>query len=117
VSGGGAASSARGAILLVSGNEEATVGAGYATLQSGDVAGSLARLLNGQTGSGLSVSSTTVTSAMHMDLASGKVYKVNTTQVVGAQGAAVADATDAASAITQLNALLARCRTHGLIAT
>jgi len=43
--------------------------------------------------------------------------KVATIQVVGAQGAAVADATDAASAITQLNALLARTRTHGLIAT
>jgi hypothetical protein len=39
------------------------------------------------------------------------------TKVVGAQGAAVADATDAASAITQLNLLLARCRAHGLIAT
>jgi len=44
-------------------------------------------------------------------------YSVGGTQVVGAQGAAVADATDAASAITQLNALLARCRAHGLIAT
>lgn len=38
-------------------------------------------------------------------------------KVIGAQGAAVADATDAASAITQLNALLARIRAHGLIAT
>ena len=44
-------------------------------------------------------------------------YQVGGTQVVGAQGAAVADATDAASAISQLNLLLARCRTHGLIAT
>lgn len=42
---------------------------------------------------------------------------VNGTQVLGDQGAAVADATDAASVITQLNALLARCRAHGLIAT
>jgi hypothetical protein len=33
------------------------------------------------------------------------------------QPTAVADATDAASAITQLNALLARCRTTGFIAT
>jgi hypothetical protein len=38
-------------------------------------------------------------------------------KVVGAQGAAVADATDAASAITQLNAWLARARAHGLVAT
>ena len=44
------------------------------------------------------------------------VVQVNGTQVLGARGAAVADATDAATAITQLNALLARCRTHGLIA-
>jgi hypothetical protein len=44
-------------------------------------------------------------------------YKVDGVQVVADQGAAVADATDAASAITQLNALLARCRAHGLIAT
>lgn len=47
---------------------------------------------------------------------SGNIY-VAATQVVGAQGAAVADATDAATAISQLNLLLARCRTHGLIAT
>jgi hypothetical protein len=44
-------------------------------------------------------------------------YRVDGVQVVGNQGAAVADATDAATAITQLNALLARLRTHGLIAT
>ena len=44
-------------------------------------------------------------------------YQVAGTKVIGAQGAAVADATDAASAITRLNALLARCRAHGLIAT
>lgn len=42
---------------------------------------------------------------------------VNGNQVVSSQGSAVSDATDAASAITQLNALLARLRTHGLIAT
>lgn len=45
------------------------------------------------------------------------VLKVEDTQVVGPQGAAVPDATDAASVITQLNALLARLRAHGLIAT
>lgn len=38
------------------------------------------------------------------------------TKILGAQGAAVADATDAPSAITQLNLLLARVRAHGLIA-
>jgi hypothetical protein len=44
-------------------------------------------------------------------------YKVGANQVVGAQGAAVANATDAASVILRLNDLLARLRTHGLIAT
>jgi hypothetical protein len=48
--------------------------------------------------------------------ASGE-YRVNGTKVVGAQGAAVADATDAASTQARLNDLLARLRTHGLIAT
>jgi hypothetical protein len=39
------------------------------------------------------------------------------TKILGAQGAAIADATDAPSAITQLNLALAALRTHGLIAT
>lgn len=50
-------------------------------------------------------------------VANGKVFKVNNTQVVSSQQAAVADATNATDVITQLNALLARLRTHGLIAT
>ena len=50
-----------------------------------------------------------------LDLAGGKALSVGGQQVVGGRGAPVADATDAASAITQLNALLARCRAHGLI--
>lgn len=53
--------------------------------------------------------------ATGFNLAAGMGYQVDGTKVVGARGAAVADATDAASAITQLNALLARCRAHGLI--
>jgi hypothetical protein len=56
-----------------------------------------------------------------ISVASGKVYKVNSTQVVGAQGAAVADASGGtvidAECRTALNTLLARVRTHGLIAT
>jgi hypothetical protein len=51
-----------------------------------------------------------------LNLEPGKVVKVGGTQVLGPQGAAVANATDSASAITQLNALLARLRAHGLIA-
>lgn len=54
---------------------------------------------------------------VHQNLNVAGVIQVDGTQVVSNQGAAVADATDAASAITQLNALLARCRAHGLIAT
>jgi len=38
-------------------------------------------------------------------------------QVVGQQQAAIANATGAGDVVTQLNALLAACRTHGLIAT
>jgi hypothetical protein len=44
-------------------------------------------------------------------------YRTAGTKVLGAQGAAVADATDAGSAITQLNLALARLRAHGIIAT
>jgi hypothetical protein len=52
-----------------------------------------------------------------LSLDAGKVLSINGNQVVDARGAAVADATDAAGAITQLNALLARLRSHGLIAS
>ena len=52
-----------------------------------------------------------------MKLLSGKRYYLGGTQVVGAQGATVADATDATDVITQLNSLLAKLRTHGLIDT
>jgi hypothetical protein len=44
-------------------------------------------------------------------------YFVNSTKIIGAQGAAVADATDAATVILRLNDLLSRIRAHGLIAT
>lgn len=42
---------------------------------------------------------------------------VNAVQVVGGQGGAVSDATDAASTMARLNELLAILRTHGLIDT
>ena len=54
--------------------------------------------------------------AGNISLASGKAISVAGLPVLGARGAAVANATDAASVITQLNLLLARCRVHGLIA-
>lgn len=54
------------------------------------------------------------------DIAGGNVdasgeFRVSSTKVVGARGAAVADATNSSDVITQLNALLSRLRTHGLI--
>jgi hypothetical protein len=53
----------------------------------------------------------------NINFATGGVLKVSGTQVVGAQGAAVANATDATTVIARLNDLLSRLRTHGLIAT
>ena len=52
----------------------------------------------------------------NVNVLTGNAYKFNSVQVVGAQGAAVADATDADDVILRLNDLLARVRTHGLIA-
>lgn len=57
------------------------------------------------------------TPGSYRDLRLRALLDTNGAQVVGTRGAAVADATDAASAITQLNAFLAIARTHGLIAT
>lgn len=54
--------------------------------------------------------------SLSLEGAGSKIF-INGVQVLAAQGAAVADATDAASAITQLNLLLARLRAHGQIAT
>lgn len=51
------------------------------------------------------------------NIKSSTAFYVGANKVIGAQGAAVADATDAGSVITQFNALLARARAHGLIAT
>jgi hypothetical protein len=47
----------------------------------------------------------------------GTSVRYRGTKLLGAQGAAVADATDAASVILRLNDLLARLRAHGIIAT
>jgi hypothetical protein len=52
----------------------------------------------------------------YVNLPAGQL-NISGTKVLGTQGAAVADATDAASVIARLNDLLARCRAHGLIAT
>lgn len=47
----------------------------------------------------------------------GATYKVNNIQVVGAQGAAVANATNSTDVVTRFNEWLSRARAHGLIAT
>lgn len=57
------------------------------------------------------------TSSQKWNQVHGKAYYVDGLKVVGAQGAAVADATGAGDVVAQLNALLARCRAHGIIAT
>ena len=76
-----------------------------------------AQVLQILTGSSASLINFTPAISSSINLASGNVFKINGTQVVGAQGLAVADATNTTDVITQLNALLARCRAHGLIAT
>lgn len=43
--------------------------------------------------------------------------KINSIKIIGTQQSAIADATDAATAISQLNLFLAAARTHGLIAS
>lgn len=51
-----------------------------------------------------------------LDLVNSGVYKVAGQQVVGPQGAAVADSTPTAASVSaQLNQVLARLRAHGLI--
>ena len=72
---------------------------------------------NGVLGSVLAIQKDVITAHQNIGLDSGKGLLVNSIQVIGAQGATVANATDAASVITQLNLLLARCRAHGIIAT
>jgi|GEM_PF-7040573 hypothetical protein len=65
------------------------------------------------------LSVTNGTAGTYRDLRVRNVLDTNGAIVLGTRGAAVADATDAASVITQLNALLARLRAtggHGLIA-
>jgi len=56
------------------------------------------------------------TAGQDIKTSAGSFY-VGGTKVVGTQGAAVANATDAATTMARLNDLLARCRAHGLIAT
>jgi len=67
-------------------------------------------------GANFNLAETGVADRFVVDLTNGHV-SLSGTQVLAEQQAAVADATDAPSVILRLNELLARCRTHGLIAT
>jgi hypothetical protein len=51
----------------------------------------------------------------NVSVASGKAFKVGGTQVIGAQQAAIADAT-AGQEVAKINAVLSALRAHGLIA-
>lgn len=91
---------------------------GTSTTSMGNGAGFKGVASPGGSGTGLVMPAT----AFQGDVAAVRAYVsgalyVDDIKVIGNQGAAVADATDAASAITQLNALLARARAHGWIAT
>lgn len=52
-----------------------------------------------------------------VDTAGAVTVEVEGTQLLAEQQAAIADATDAATAITQINAVLDALQAHGLIAT
>ena len=71
-------------------------------------------LATNATGSAVTTERVRITEA-GLDIRSSGSLAVGGIKVVGARGAAVADATDSASAVVQLNTLLARLRAHGLI--
>jgi hypothetical protein len=74
-----------------------------------------------QNSNAVTISGGTISGVTNVNLAAGNTYKVNNVAVVGAPGAAVADAAGGGNVDTEaraaLNALLARLRAHGLIAT
>lgn len=75
----------------------------------------ISQLIGGVEVLGLDTAAATLTG--DLKIGSGYVIKNNNIQVLAAQQAAVADATGAGDVVAQLNALLARLRTHGIIAT
>ena len=80
---------------------------------AGDMLGTLSASAVGST----SLGTDAMTYTFGKGLASSYALSIAGTKVLGAQGTAIADATDAATAISQLNLLLARARAHGFIAT
>ena len=77
----------------------------------------MARFRNdGKVGIGVETPTETLDVAGHINVETG--VKINEVQVLGVQGAVIADATeDLGSVKTQLNLVLAMLRTHGLIAS
>ena len=77
--------------------------------------------ITGGTINGTSVGATTASTVRGTTVNATTEFQQNGTKVVGAQGAAVADAAGGATvdaeARAAINALLARLRSHGLIAT
>lgn len=93
------------------------LGGGSVEATSYSTAGSIfyGKALASQTGSLIKLVDSADASVFEVT-ASGAI-KIGGNQVIGSQQSAIADATDAAAAISQLNLLLAAARTHGLIAT
>lgn len=90
-------------------------GAGCALIKPSAACGYLAIVSPNNTQM-IQVANAGLTVAGDIGLASGKVYKVDGTQVVGArQTGTPADATDLATALTLVNALKAKLVAHGLI--
>jgi hypothetical protein len=100
-----ASSFASGTVLTVANTTDATTTSDGSVRLSGGLSVAKSVVIGGTAGNSINVANATGS------------LKINGTKVVGAQGAAVADATDATSVIARLNDLLSRLRTHGLIAT
>lgn len=99
----------------VKGEVSSGVGYGVDARNTGNNGIALNAQATGTTSVGILCSGTEWGLETTSDITAGGYYQAGT-KVVGAQGAAVADATGAGDVVAQLNALLAEMRTHGLIA-
>ena len=108
------------AVTLDAGNGKIT--AGNVTIKNNEIDVSSAAITWNSVNSRLSISTDFEAngingiSSPNGNIQTGAHFIVGSNQVVGARGAAVADSTDVTNVAVQLNALLARLRTHGLIA-
>lgn len=99
-----------GAVLTVDSTGQATAAClrltGYGVANPMEIANSGTTILSVDTSGRVSIGTASIPGGIN----------VGGTQVVGAQQPAIADATDTSDVVTQLNALLAALRLHGLIA-